>query len=154
MDDTVRALQQIFLFKDVSEPVLKLVAQAAEQVSFGAGETIASEGDQVKALYLIRSGTVRASREGMRQVVFGTGQAMGQMALLDGGPIGVTAVALERVDALAIRPERLAEKLAGNHEAGFQLCPRRRAVARRAPARGRGRAHARERAPQLSRASA
>ncbi len=127
MEDSVRALKQIFLFRDVSEPVLKLVAQAVEQVSFGAGETIASENDTAKALYLIRTGTVRVSREGLPPVTFGTGQAVGQMALLDGGPIGVTAVALERVDAFALRPQKLAEKLAGNYEAGFQLY---RAVAR------------------------
>ncbi len=65
-------------------------------------------------------------------MTFGSGQAMGQMALLDGGPAGMTVVALERVDAFALRPERLAEKLAGNHEAGFQLF---RAVARSLAAR-------------------
>ncbi len=127
MEDTVRDLQHILLFRDVSAPVLRLVAQAVEQVSFGAGETIASENEPAKALYLIRTGTVRVSREGVPPVTFGSGQAMGQMALLDGGPAGMTAVALERVDAFALRPERLAEKLAGNHEAGFQLF---RAVAR------------------------
>ncbi len=125
--DAVQELKQIFLFKDVSEPVLRLVAQVVEQVSFGAGETIAKENDAAKALLLIRSGTVRVSSEGRPSVTFGAGQAIGQMSLLDGGPVGMTAVALERVDALALRPEKLAEKLAGNHEAGFQLF---RAVAR------------------------
>jgi len=125
--DAVQALKQIFLFKDVSEPVLKLVAQVAEEVSFGAGETIADESETAKALFLIRSGTVRASREGKPPATFGTGEAIGQMALLDGRPIGLTAVALERVDVFALRPEKLAEKLAGNYEAGFQLY---RAVAR------------------------
>ena len=132
MDDTVRALKQIFLFRDVSEPVLALVAQAVEKVTFAAGANVASEHETAKALFLIRSGTVRASRDGMPPVVFGTGQAIGQMALLDGGPIGMTAVALERVDAFALTRERLAEKLAGNHEAGFQLF---RAVARSLAAR-------------------
>ena len=125
--DAVRALKQIFLFKDVSEPVLKLVAEVAEVVSFGPGETIADEGETAKALLLIRTGTVRVSSEGKPPVTFGTGEAIGQMSLLAGGHVGMTAVALERVEALAIRPERLAEKLAGNYEAGFELY---RAVAR------------------------
>jgi CRP-like cAMP-binding protein len=132
MDNTVRALKQIRLFKDVSEPGLKLLAETAEKVSFGAGETIASEIDTAKALFLIRNGTVRASCKGMRPVTFGAGQAIGQLSLFDGGPLGVTAVALERVDAFAIRPQTLAEKLAGNHEAGFQIY---RAVARSLAAR-------------------
>jgi CRP/FNR family cyclic AMP-dependent transcriptional regulator len=132
--ESVRAMKQIFLFKNVSDPVLKLVAEVAEEVSFGAGETIADESEPAKALLLIRSGTVRASSEGKPSVNFGTGEAIGQMSLLDGGPVGMTAVALERVDAFAIRPERLADKLAGNHEAGFELY---RAVARSLAARMR-----------------
>jgi CRP-like cAMP-binding protein len=130
--DAVKALKQIFLFRDVSEPVLKLVADVAEEVSYGAGETIADEHDAAKGLILIRSGTVRASTVGKPPVTFGTGEAIGQMALLAGGPIGVTAVAAERVDALLLRQDRLAEKLAGNSEAGFQLY---RAVARSLAAR-------------------
>jgi CRP-like cAMP-binding protein len=132
MDDSVRALKQIFLFKDVSEPVLKLVAQAAEPVSFGAGETIAAGHEPVRALLLVRNGSVRVTREGLPPITFGAGQAFGQMGLLDGGPLGGTAVALERVDALALRPERLQQVLAGNHEAGFQLF---RAVSRSLAAR-------------------
>jgi CRP-like cAMP-binding protein len=132
MDETVRALKQIFLFREVSEPVLKRIAQAVEEVSFGAGETIASENDAAKALLVIRSGTVRITREGLSPVTFGSGQAIGQMALLDGGPMGMTAVALERVDAFALRPQKLAEKLGSDPEAGFQLF---RAVAKSLAAR-------------------
>ncbi len=121
-------LKQIFLFKDVPDSVLKLVAEAAEEVTFSPGEPIAAEAQPAKALYLIRSGTVRATREGITQAVtFGSGQSFGQVSLLDGGPVGVNAVAVERVDAIALRPARLAEKLAGNPAAGFELF---RAVAR------------------------
>ncbi len=130
---TVQDLKQIFLFKSVPDAVLKLVAEAAEEVTFSPGETIAAETQPAKALYLVRGGTVRATREGLAQpVTFGTGQSFGQMSLLDGGPTGMTAVAVERVDAIALRPSRLAEKLAGNPAAGFELF---RAVARSRAAR-------------------
>ncbi len=130
---TLQDLKKSFLFKSVSDAVLKVVAEAAEEVTFTAGEAIAAETQPAKALYLIRSGTVRATREGLAQpVTFGTGQSLGQMSLLDGGPAGMTAVAVERVDAIAIRPARLAETLAGNSQAGFELF---RAVARSLAAR-------------------
>jgi CRP-like cAMP-binding protein len=103
--EAVQALRQIFLFKNVSEPVLKLLAEVAEEVSFGPGGTIADESETARALLLIRSGTVRVSSERKPPVTFGAGEAIGQMALLDGGPIGMTVVALERVEAFAIRPE-------------------------------------------------
>ncbi len=130
--DAVKALKQIFLFRDVSEPVLKLVAEAAEEVTYGAGETIADEHETAPGLLLIRSGTVRASTLGKPPVTFGTGEAIGQMALLTGGPLGMSVVAAERTEALLLRPDRLVQKLAGNHEAGFQLF---RAVARSLAAR-------------------
>jgi CRP/FNR family transcriptional regulator, cyclic AMP receptor protein len=130
--DAVQALKQILLFKHVSEPVLKLVAEVAEEVTFAPGETIADERQTPGALLLIRSGTVRASVEGKPPVTFGTGEAIGQMSLIDDGPAGMTAVALERVEAFAIRRQKLADKLAGNYEAGFQLY---RAVARSLAAR-------------------
>ncbi len=131
--DAVGALRQIFLFKDVPEPALKVVAQAMEEVSVGAGETLASESDTPKALYLIRNGTVRATREkGKLSVVFGSGQAIGAVAFLDGGPAGMNVVALERVDLFALRPEKLAEKLAGSPEAAHQFY---RVVARSLAAR-------------------
>jgi CRP-like cAMP-binding protein len=130
---TVQELKQIYLFKSVSEPVLKLVAEAAEEVSFSPGESIAAEGEPAKALYLIRSGTARATREGIAApVFFGTGESLGQMSLLDGGPAGMTVAAVERVEAIALRPARLAEKLGAHPAAGFELF---RAVARSLAAR-------------------
>lgn len=130
---TAQELKQIFLFKNVPDSALKLVAEAAEEVTFSAGEPIAAESQPAKALYLIRNGSVRATKEGVKApVTFGTGQSFGQVSLLDGGPVGMSAVAAERVDAIALRPERLAEKLAGNPQAAFELY---RAVAKSLAAR-------------------
>ncbi|HUL57790.1 MAG TPA: Crp/Fnr family transcriptional regulator [Anaeromyxobacteraceae bacterium] len=132
---TVQELKQIFLFKDVPDDVLKLVAEVAEEVTFTPGEPIAAEGEPAKALYLIRSGTVRGTNVNVKApMVFGTGESFGQVSILDGGPIGMTLAAVERVDAIALRPAKLAGKLAGNHEAGHVLF---RAVARSLAARMR-----------------
>jgi len=132
---SAKDLKQIYLFKDVPENVLKLVAEVAEEVTFSAGEPIAAEGEPAKALYLVRSGTVRGTNANVKApVTFGTGESFGQVSLLDGGPIGMTLAAVERVDAIALRPEKLAAKLAGNHEAGHTLF---RAVARSLAARMR-----------------
>ncbi len=130
---TAQDLKKVFLFKDVPDAVLKLVAEAAEEVTFSPGEPILSEGQPATALYLVRGGTVRGTREGVaKPVTLGAGQSFGQMSLLDGGPMGMAAVAVERVEAIALRPSRLAERLAGNPQAGFELF---RAVARSLAAR-------------------
>jgi CRP-like cAMP-binding protein len=130
---TAQELKKIFLFKDVPDAALALVAEAAEEVGFSPGEPILAEAQPAKALYLIRSGTVRATRDGLaKPVTLGTGQSFGQMSLLDGGRAGMSAVAVERVDAIALRPARLQERLAGNPAAGLEVF---RAVARSLAAR-------------------
>ncbi len=126
--DALQALQKTFLFRDVPEPILKLVAECVEQHTVAAGETIVSESQPVEALYLVRNGSVRAFRSGEATfLVLGPGQSFGQVSLLDGGPAGLSAVAVERTDLLVLGAARLREKLGGNHEAGHVLF---RAVAR------------------------
>jgi CRP-like cAMP-binding protein len=127
VSNRLEELKRIFLFRGVSDPVLAIVADVAREVSLASGETLVSDGDPEKALYVIRRGTIRASREKHPSLFLGPGDAIGVIALIDGGPMGLTAVALERVDVLLIERTSLAEKLAGNYEAEFELY---RAVAR------------------------
>ena len=120
--DALQALQKTFLFRDVPEPILKLVAQCVEERTVAAGETIVSESQAIEALYLIRNGSVRAFHSGEATfLVLGPGQSFGQVSLLDGGPAGLSAVAVERTDLLVLGAARLREKLGGNHEAGYVL---------------------------------
>jgi len=120
--DTVQALKQVFIFKDVPESVLEMVARVAQEVSLGPGETIFSPGDSSNALFVIRSGTVRAVPEGgAPAVLFGTGETLGEITLVDGEPISGTATALERVDLLVIRAGSLADELAARPDAAVQL---------------------------------
>jgi len=121
--DTVAALRRVFIFKDVPEDVLELVARAAEETSVSAGETIIAVGETPNALFIIRNGTVRFLPEGGKApaVLFGTGETIGEVQLVDGGPAGGTATALERVDLLVLRASRLKDALAGNPVAGYQL---------------------------------
>jgi CRP-like cAMP-binding protein len=117
------------MFKDVKDSVLQLVADAAEKVTFGAGETLVSVTDMPRALYVIRNGTVRAlPADGKAPpVFFGAGETIGEAQFIDGEAIGGTVTALERVDLLVIRSAKLAEALAGHPEAGYELY---RAIAR------------------------
>jgi len=121
--DTVRALQQVFIFKDVPERVLEIVASAAEEISVSPGETLFSPGDRPNALFIIRSGTLRVTPEGeqTRSIMFGTGETIGEMPLLDGGTAAATVTALERVDLFALRGGKLATVLASHPEAGYEL---------------------------------
>ncbi|HWE22482.1 MAG TPA: cyclic nucleotide-binding domain-containing protein [Myxococcales bacterium] len=121
--DAVRALRQVFIFKDVPDPVLEMVAGAAEDISVNPGETFLSPGDTPNALFVIRSGTVRLvpDRANAPSVLFGTGETIGEISLIDGAPFAGSATALERADLLVIRAGRLSDTLAGKPEAAVQL---------------------------------
>jgi CRP/FNR family cyclic AMP-dependent transcriptional regulator len=121
--DTVQALQQVFIFKDVPRRLLEIVARAAEEVSVSPGETLFSPGDRPNALFIIRSGTLRVTPEGEKSpsILFGTGETIGEMALLDGGTAAATVTALERVDLFALRGGKLGTALASHPEAGYEL---------------------------------
>jgi CRP-like cAMP-binding protein len=127
--DTMRALKQVIMFKDVPEPVLEVVARAAEEISVPAGQTLVTATETPDALYVIRSGTLSLRPEGgaFPPVLFGTGEAIGDVQFADGEPAGATIIALERVDLLVIRSAKLAEALAGHPDVGYQLY---RAIAR------------------------
>ena len=121
--DTLRALKQVFIFKDVPDAVLELVARAAEEMSASPGETIVSHGQSPNALYVIRSGTVRLAPEGRDRspAQFGSGETIGDVPFVDGGPAAVTAVALERAELLVIRRKKLDELFANKPEAAYQF---------------------------------
>jgi len=121
--DVAQSLKQSFLFKDVPDPVLQILARVAEQVTFQAGATIASEADKPDAIFVIRNGTVRASSPGEKTppVLFGTGQTIGAASFVDGDRAGMDAVAVERVDMLVIRAHKLGAALEADPRTGYHL---------------------------------
>lgn len=125
----VEALRQVVILQDVPEPILQIVAQAVEEVSIGAGESMVGISALPKALYAIRHGTVRVviQDEGVPEVLLGAGETIGEVEFIDGGPGPVLLTALERVDVLVLRSDKLAEALAGHPEAASELY---RAIAR------------------------
>jgi CRP-like cAMP-binding protein len=127
--DTVRALKQVIMFKDVPEPVLEIVAGTAEEVSVPAGQTIISVRDTDNALYVIRHGTVRVLHDSGKTppVFLGTGETLGEGLFMDVGPAGATAIAVEHVDLFVFHSARVADALAGHPEAGYEFY---RAIAR------------------------
>jgi anion transporter len=86
--DTIRSIP---IFSGLSREDVAKVMGKMEEISFGAGATIFSQGDQGDAFYLIQSGTVQVvveSRAGNSEIVaiLGPQDWFGEMALLSGEP--------------------------------------------------------------------
>ncbi len=120
--DALQALKTTFLFRDVPQSILEIVARCAEERTLPGGDPIANEDQAVDALYIILSGSVQGFRHGdATHLVMGPGQAFGQLSLIDGGPLALTATTVEPTKLLILRSAKLREALGDNHEAGHFL---------------------------------
>lgn len=118
--DVVQALKNTLLFKDVPESILAIVAECVEERTISGGAPVVSSHQTTGSLYIIRRGSVQGTRGGEpTPVVLGPGQSFGHVSLLDGGPVGMTVVALDPTELLVLDATRLREKLSGNYEAGY-----------------------------------
>ncbi|HEY7713583.1 MAG TPA: cyclic nucleotide-binding domain-containing protein, partial [Candidatus Binatia bacterium] len=95
MDPIADTIRSILIFSALSREDVAKVLGKMEEISFDAGATIVSQGDQGDAFYLIKSGAVQVvvdSGAGNSEVVavLGPRDWFGEMALLSGEPRSAT----------------------------------------------------------------
>jgi CRP-like cAMP-binding protein len=93
-------LQRNYLFRDLPDSVIDVLASHAVQRSYAKGSIIFSQGDRGDALYGVASGRVRIGAEGPNgQQIFlnimEPGDIFGEIALVDGLPRTAGATAIE-----------------------------------------------------------
>ena len=89
------------------------------------GEVLFHEGDPGDVMFVIQSGAVRISKEvaGTQKVlaVLGTGEFLGEMAILNGKPRTATATVVETTRCLVIGARMLEQMIAKNSEIAIRL---------------------------------
>jgi small-conductance mechanosensitive channel/CRP-like cAMP-binding protein len=99
MDDKIKILSSIELFKNLSMDALYKLAKNLEKVTFNRSETIVRIGDEGNSMYIIIEGFVEAyvyNEEHTAQIKVGhisAGQFFGEMALLTGQPRSASVIA-------------------------------------------------------------
>jgi CRP-like cAMP-binding protein len=93
-----RHLAEVPLFAGLPAPVLEALARAGRLRQYPNGQILCNEGDPGEALYVLESGRLRVSRlttAGQEAVlaVVEAPAALGELALLDGGPRDATVTA-------------------------------------------------------------
>src|SRR6266567_7750030 len=122
--DTIRS---VLIFSGLSREDIAKVMGKMEEISFGAGTTIFSQGDQGDAFYLIQSGTVQVvleSRTGNSEIiaVLGPQDWFGEMALLSGEPRSATINAVKDTTVWRLRREDWDELIEKHSTWLLQLC--------------------------------
>lgn len=86
------ALADIPLFSSLSSKERMELARHVDEVAIRRGTVLTEQGTPGDAFYLIVDGTAEVKRSGTKIADLGAGDAVGEMALLDGEPRSATVV--------------------------------------------------------------
>jgi CRP-like cAMP-binding protein len=99
-------LRESELFKDLSDDVLRAVLLQSTSRTLGTGDRIFEQGDPGDCLYVVKSGVVEITAktpEGPTVLAYlGTGECIGEVALLTGSPRTATARVPERAELMIL----------------------------------------------------
>lgn len=103
-DEKVETLQEVPLFRGLSRRDLELIARHADLVDVEAGREIVAEGSYGWEFLVIVEGTVRVQKAGKLLVRLGSGELLGGLAIVSGGPQVASYVSETPVELLAFHP--------------------------------------------------
>jgi len=83
-----------------------LLASSGSSEAFVAGTTIFAEGDPGDRMFVVKSGRVALTANGRELTTLGTGDLLGEMAVIDREPRSATAVASSDCELVAIDKRR------------------------------------------------
>lgn len=84
--DRIDTLKQIPLFSALSQKDLNEVAKRADEVAVSKGTVIAEQGERGSQCFVIVRGAVSVRRNNRKISLYGQGEVLGEMSLLDGKP--------------------------------------------------------------------
>jgi CRP-like cAMP-binding protein len=100
--ERVASLKRVSLFERTPDRVLAGLAHTLEEVAFGPGDPLMSEGAVEDWMFVLVDGTVRVTRPD-RTVELGPGEVVGELAVLDPQPRAGTVTAVTDVLAFRLR---------------------------------------------------
>lgn len=98
--ELVQIMKQVEIFQELTDTQLESISKISKQEAYAKGETICSQGSPGDRMYIISSGQVEiVIRDGKGHtysaLFLGTGQVVGEMALIDQGARSATVIAAE-----------------------------------------------------------
>lgn len=92
ISNRAQALRHVPLLADLDRRHLEEVANRCDEVKSEPGEVLVRQGETGRELILVLEGSVRVERDGRPVAHLGSGEFVGEMALLDGEPRSATVV--------------------------------------------------------------
>jgi CRP-like cAMP-binding protein len=117
-DDWAKVLATFSLFSGISKRRLRKLVRHATIAEFVPGDTVVAMNDAADSLYLILSGSARASGKPAARTLR-TGDYFGELGLLEAAPASATVIATSELHVMKLPPQwflRLA-----HHDPTFSL---------------------------------
>ncbi|MBV8385791.1 MAG: cyclic nucleotide-binding domain-containing protein [Acidimicrobiia bacterium] len=112
LDHFEERLGKVTLFRACSKQDLRRIARLADPDDVKEGETLVSEGQQGKELFVIISGNATVIRKGRKVATLGPGDYFGELAVLNPAPRTATVKATTPMEVLIVRGRELGVLLA------------------------------------------
>lgn len=122
--DTVELLKGVDIFEGLTEHELRRIATICREARYAKGQVVTSQGEEGDEMFIVRDGlvevTVGEAGEGPRTVVnLGTGQVVGEMALVDRGPRSATVGCVTDVTLNVIERDAFEKLCQSNAQIGM-----------------------------------
>ena len=111
MDQKLELLKRVPLFAGLEQDELAEIARIADEIDAPAGKELTHEGRHEGYFFVIVTGTVRVERGGQTINMLRSGDFLGEIALLDGGPRTATATTESPSGLLVMTHQRFAQLL-------------------------------------------
>ncbi len=95
-------LHHVSLFSSCSKKDLARIVDAADEVSFKAGQVLIEQGQPGREAFILLKGKATVRRSGKKLASLGAGAMVGELALLDHGPRTATVTCDTDCDVLVI----------------------------------------------------
>jgi CRP/FNR family transcriptional regulator, cyclic AMP receptor protein len=107
--DRLLFVRGVPIFKELRDDFLVRLASVMDELSFPGNQTIFTEGQEGRSLYIVVSGTVRVHLgTGERELAkLSQGACFGEMSLFDAEPRSASVTTVERCDCLMLTQQQL-----------------------------------------------
>jgi CRP/FNR family cyclic AMP-dependent transcriptional regulator len=98
----IELIKGVPLFSSCSKKELEAIAAQADELGVPAGKTLTKEGARGREFMVIVDGSAEVRKKGRRLNLLGSGDFLGEIALISGGPRTATVTTTSETDLLVL----------------------------------------------------
>jgi CRP/FNR family cyclic AMP-dependent transcriptional regulator len=98
----IELIKSVPLFSSCSKKELDAIAAQADELVVPAGKTLTKEGDRGREFMVIVKGAAEVRKKGRKVNTLGSGDFLGEIALISGGPRTATVTTTSEADLLVL----------------------------------------------------